>query len=163
MATTTALTLESLAAEANRLLTRTTRPGERESIVVPVDDAPEWFGELCREAHGDMMPDDWRYEFIEDALTQIENGDEEPRSVDSAYPYTADRLNWLASRNDRMGYCDEGISNYGDGIKTMDSALAIGMATEMDEVFNLVKSQLETRLEELEDEQAEFDKREERE
>jgi hypothetical protein len=31
-------------------------------------DAPEWMTEFVHEAHGDMFPDDHRYEFIRDAL-----------------------------------------------------------------------------------------------
>lgn len=141
------ITLETLAAEANRMLTSKTRGDRR--IVVPVDDAPEWFTDLCHHAHGDMMPDDWRYEFIEDALCQLENGEEDARDVDDAYPYTHDRLNWLASRADRSGYVDEAASELGRP-DTFDGEIALGMWWEMREVLGLVREKLEERIEELE-------------
>jgi hypothetical protein len=77
-------------------------------ILLPADGAPEWFTELCHHAHGSMMPDDWRYEFIQDALHALQDGaDEDGIDLDTLYPYTADRLDWLASHLDRPGYCDE--------------------------------------------------------
>jgi hypothetical protein len=60
-----------LAAEANRFLVR--------DLLLPADGAPPWFTDVCRHAHGGMMPDDWRYEFIQDALSAIEDGADEDR------------------------------------------------------------------------------------
>jgi hypothetical protein len=50
------------------------------------------------------MPDDWGYEFIQDALSAIEGGaDDERLDLDSLYPSTADRLGWVVSHLDRPG------------------------------------------------------------
>lgn len=59
--------VRELAAEANSYLWR----DAGRDILLPADDAPQWFADLCREAHGGMLPDDWRYEFVRDALSAI--------------------------------------------------------------------------------------------
>jgi hypothetical protein len=39
------------------------------------DGSPEWMTDVCHKAHGDMLPDDWRYSFISEAVDYIdENG-----------------------------------------------------------------------------------------
>lgn len=151
IATTSTPTLEQLAAQANLCLTRSKRDDGTE-YVHRKDDAPEWVGELCLAAHGDMMPDDWRYEFIEDALSAIENGDDEPTDIDSAYPYTADRTAWLASHLSRPGFCDEEAEEYSMEGTGVLSLIALGMGREMRETIDLVKTFLEERVTELEDE-----------
>ena len=48
-------------------------------------DAPEWIQRMCSAAHGDMMPDDWRYEHISavlDAIKDYGSGDAEPDDLD---------------------------------------------------------------------------------
>jgi hypothetical protein len=67
--------VQELAAEAYTSLQRD--PGR--DILLPVDGSPEWFTDLCRHAHGSMMPDDWRDEFIQDALGAIAAGAGEDR------------------------------------------------------------------------------------
>ncbi len=155
---TTPKTISELAAEANSYLY--TGDGiDKRAVVLPKSDAPQWFTDLCHSAHKgllEMFPDDWRYEFIQDALTALENdGEECEPDIDSLYPYTADRLRWLSSRLDRTCYCDEAMKEFGGDFKDTDSLIALGMYYELSEVFGLVKEALEDRLEELEDEAAE--------
>lgn len=79
---------------------------------------PEVVQDLCREAHGDgdsagpMLPDDWRYEFIEEALEAIA----EERDGEDAEPsiYNHELLAWLSSHGWRPGYCDEAAREFGD-------------------------------------------------
>jgi len=66
--------VQQLAAEANTYLKRDTA----RDILLPADGAPDWFTDLCRHAHGDMMPDDWRYEFLQDALVVVQFGPGRP-------------------------------------------------------------------------------------
>lgn len=138
---TTPKTLADWAKEANSFLRR----DKERDILLPADGAPQWFTDLCHHAHGDMMPDDWRYEFIQDALNAIEDGADEDRidDLDSLYPYTADRLRWLASNLNRPGYCDEAISDMGEAPKEILSFVAWGMARELSEVYHLVRERLE--------------------
>lgn len=137
-------TVHELAAEALANLVHTKRGGE--TLIVTIrDGAPEWVTDLCREAHGDMFPDDWRFEFIQDALRAIEEDNENFPDVDSLYPYTADRTAWLASRCDRAGYCDEAAAGFGTPPDGVLGAIALGMVWELDEVRGLVRGFLEKR------------------
>src|SRR5690606_30767281 len=94
-------------------------------ILVHKDEAPEWVKDLSRAAHDDgrILPDDWRFEFIGDALDLIgDMGDVE--DVDDirerfrewfgggAYVYTAEQLAWIASSGERPGYCDEAAEEF---------------------------------------------------
>ena len=132
--------VQELAREANSYLRR-----DRErDILLPADGAPQWFTDLCHAAHGGMMPDDWRYEFIQDALSAIEDGADEDRlDLDALYPYTADRLAWLASHLDRPGYCDEAAAEAGGPPGDILALVAWGMDRELREVFESVRARLE--------------------
>jgi hypothetical protein len=137
--------LARLAAEANSYLRRDTA----RDIRLPADGAPEWFTDLCHHAHADMMPDDWRYGFIQDALAALEDGAGEDRlDLDALYPYTSDRLDWLASHLDRPGYCDEAAEDAGGPAGDILTFVAWGMDRELREVFGLVRSRLEEIAEE---------------
>jgi hypothetical protein len=132
--------IQQLAREANSYLRRDTA----RDILLPADDAPAWFTELCHHAHGSMMPDDWRYELVQDALGAIEDGAGEDRlDLDGLYPYTADRLGWLASHLDRPGYCDEAAEDAGGPPSEILTFVAWGMDRELCEVFGLVRAKLE--------------------
>jgi hypothetical protein len=141
-----------LVAEANRFLVR----DPTRDILLPADGAPDWFTDLCHAAHGSMMPDDWKYEFIQDALGAIEDGADEDRlDLDGLYPYTHDRLNWLASHLDRPGYCDEAAEDAGGPPGDILAFVALGMDRELREVFGLVR----TKLREIAAEQDDADDR----
>jgi hypothetical protein len=139
--------IQKLAAEANAYLKRDTA----RDILLPADGAPDWFAELCHHAHGSMMPDDWRYEFIQDALAALEDGaDEDGIDLDALYPYTADRLDWLASNLDRPGYCDEAAEDAGGPPGGIVAFVAWGMDRELREVVELVRARLEEIAEDQE-------------
>jgi len=140
--------VQQLAREANSYLKRDTV----RDILLPADRAPQWFTELCHVAHGSMMPDDWRYEFIQDAVGAIADGSGEDRiDLDGLYPYTADRLAWLASHLDRPGYCDEAAADMGGPPGDILALVALGMDAELTEVFELVRARLEDMADKQED------------
>jgi hypothetical protein len=58
------------------------------------------------------------------------------------YPYTADRLNWLASHPDRPGYRDEAAAEAGGSPADILTFLVWGMDRELCEVFDLICSKL---------------------
>lgn len=106
------------------------------------DGSPQWMRDVCLAAHGDMMPDDWRYEFIEaaaDAIAECES-DDPSEAIDTIEVdiYTSDLTRWLASRTDRYGYCDEFMEEFGGDFKDTVSLIAGGQEWERREVFNLV-------------------------
>jgi hypothetical protein len=136
--------IQTQAAEASSYLRRDTA----RDILLPADVAPQWFTDLCHHAHADMMPDDWRYEFIQDALGALADGADEDRiDLDGLYPYTADRLDWLASHLDRPAYCDEAAEDMGGPPAEILALVAWGMDRELREVFDLVRSRLEQNAE----------------
>jgi hypothetical protein len=108
----------------------------------------EWLTELCRKAHGDMFPDDFRYEMIEDALTyfadESNDADDYGEQCDNLVPvYNAERLRWLASHLERAGYCDEACEENGiDGSMGIMDRIALGFYAEVSEVFGLVRQAL---------------------
>jgi hypothetical protein len=102
--------------------------GERRSeydseewITVLTDDAPGWLTDAVHEAHGDELPDDWRYatcaaiasalderdgpDTDDDALVEIADG-----LVDV---YNADRLRWVAGYMTRYTLVDDAVSEAG--------------------------------------------------
>lgn len=103
------------------------------------DDAPEWMGDFCREAHGtDMLPDDYRYECIVDALDAIADCEDEEsaresmeQGVDCGYHAMAQ---WLGSNTQRFGYCDEAASDFGP-FAEVDKMIQAGQLRERGEVF----------------------------
>jgi hypothetical protein len=141
--------VQELAAEADTYLRR----DRTRDILLPADDAPPWFTDLCRHAHGGMIPDDWKFEFTQDALGAIADGADEDRlDLDSLYPHTADRLDWLASHLDRPGYCDEAAEEAGGPPADILTFVAWGMDRELRVVFDLVRGRLEELADELGDE-----------
>jgi hypothetical protein len=137
--------------------------GERKSedtgrqIRIVKDGAPEWVSDLCHEAHGDMFPDDWRYEFIEDSLERIAEADNPDDALDEIEPdiYNADRLRWLSSHLDRAGYCDQAQDEglVADDVDLMDR-IGLGQYMEKREVLDSVLGFLRNLAEEQEDVEA---------
>jgi hypothetical protein len=137
--TTQRARVEQLVREANRYPKR----DRAHDVLVPADEAPEWFTGVCHHAHADMMPDTWRCEFIQDALRALADGADEDRlDLDALYPYTSDRLDWPASHLDRPGYCDEAAAEAGGPPGEILAFAAWGMDRELREVFDLVCSKL---------------------
>jgi hypothetical protein len=131
-------TITELANEARGWFERATR-NNGETFWKWKEGAPEWISEMCHKAHGDMMPDDWRYTFIIEALDAISNADgDEDEALTSLEPdiYTGKLTAWLASNVERASYCDEYISD--TGTSEIFAAIAGGQLTEMYETFSEV-------------------------
>jgi predicted DNA-binding protein len=120
-----------------------------EEFWVKKDGAPEELGELVREAHGDMFPDDYKYEFIEEALARIsETEDENSLESPELEPdvYTHDRLKWLSSNLGRPYYVDEAIKDFGKADTIIDD-IGMGQLKEKEEVYFAVLQGLKKILE----------------
>ena len=144
--TTTTTDLATIANEALSSLEQRTRDNG-ETFWSRKDGSPDWVQSLCHDAHGDMTPDDHRYSFIVEALAALAEGDEDADTIE-ADCYTSDLTGWLHSRPDRFSYCDQAV---GDGYGFTDTValLSMGQSMEKREVFELVKANLESRLEEI--------------
>jgi len=111
-------------------------------------DAPEWVKDLAREAHGDFLPDDWRYSAIEDALEVIaERGEDDDARHEYADAqvdvYNAGRSDWLESSIYRGAYCDEAAEEFGyDKDQGVYGLIGLGQYAEAEEVYGLVLAQL---------------------
>ena len=120
------------------------------------DGAPEWLSDLVREAHGDMMPDDYRYGMIEGAIDAIAEGDEDEE--DAAYRFSEgvphdsnfQRFRWVQSHGSRPWYVDQ--ANEANGGRWPEGgiveAIRYGWEAEALEVYDLVLAFLESHTEE---------------
>ena len=128
--------IQTVASEAYKWFESRTRDnGERFTCLR--DNAPEWLSDLVRTAHGDMLPDDWRYTCIQAAIEHVADcGDEDPHDFADAYVdvYTTDRFRWLASNLDRQGYVDEATRELGQADSIVD-AIGQGQYVEAQEVY----------------------------
>jgi hypothetical protein len=123
-------TLSEIAGDGYRGMETATR--EDGSTYVRVrDDGPAWLRDGIAEIHGtDMLPDDWRFALIRDALGALEDAGHDDRIdaehsdttseiADSAVDtYNADRIAWLGSHGARVGYVDAAVS---DGLVSADA------------------------------------------
>jgi hypothetical protein len=115
-----------------------------------------------REAHSGMFPDDWRYDAIHSALSDIHDSgyDDEYDAMDGSGEfadgnvdaYNGERAAWLASHLSRAGYVDQARD---DGLVAEDAdiydRIGVGQYAESEEVYASVVQSLQARLDELED------------
>mgnify|MGYP001558893181 CR=1 FL=1 len=149
-AETTEATLVSVAADANKYFIRKTRDNG-EDYYCTVDDTPEWIMDMVREAHGDKTSDDYVYDWIDTALSDIADGmteDDVYAHVDNTVDsYTSSLTAWLASDVHRVYYLTEVLeeSNVKDGF----AALAQAQYREIEEVFSSVLNSIQARVDDL--------------
>ena len=123
--------------------------------------APEWIGELVRTGHGGtgpggMLPEDYRYQFIVEALDALEEA-EDPDEARDGYEYEHRNYQlalWLGSHGRRFEYCDDWASEYGYELNNAEGGDTVGLLQggqlyERLEVLDLVRGSLEAHLETL--------------
>lgn len=98
---------------------------------------PEWVNDLVINAHGDMMPDDWRYAMIRDVLDAIDDCEDIDEISIEPSIYTSDLCRWLGSDSMRFG------GYVADVFKDQDFAdisevIQAAMSLEYDEIIGLV-------------------------
>jgi len=132
-----------------------TGTGEAERIWARKDNSPDWVLDLCRYAHNGMFPDDYKYYCIVEMLDLLADGvgyDELPEHIEPDV-YTVDRLDWLRNNYGyRKDYCDDADNEFGKA-NTIEDSIGQGQLMEKTEVYNLVKTFLEERLDSLDDEE----------
>jgi hypothetical protein len=112
------------------------------------DDRPEWVHDLVYAGHGQgaLLPDDWRYEAVQGALSAIADADESDDLDDVGHEfadanvdvYTSARLTWLGSNLNRAGYCDEAAEELGGSDLDTVERIGLGQYQESREVYGLV-------------------------
>jgi hypothetical protein len=145
------MTIRALADATRNLFVKATR-NDGSVFWKRTDSAPEWVETMVHDAHGEMLPDDWRYAFIVEALDALaESEDPDEASVESDI-YTHELTGWLHSRADRYDYCDEAYKERGGHFTNTVELLMIGQALEKAEVLVSVRASLEAQLEAVADE-----------
>jgi hypothetical protein len=120
-------------------------------LYVKTEEVNEALLNLIRNAHGDMSPDDYKYQFIHEALEAIAESDN-PEDINLEPDcYNHALLKWLSSNTIRVNYCNDAIENMLAFKDEMDFMAIISMAQslEKDEVFQSVRASLESIMEEL--------------
>lgn len=145
---TTETKLQKLAGEVSAMFESRKRDNGDEFWSVK-DGSPKWITEMTHEAHGDMLPDDYKYQFIVEALDALANY-EDPDDIDSEIepdPYTHDLNKWLASNLTRAGYVNEAVENMGHSDQGVTGDISMGQYQEKCEVLGIVRRFLEERIE----------------
>lgn len=145
-----------------------TRERGDEKIIALKDGAPQWVRDLVRKAHGDFLPDDWRYASIRSALGAIHDADATDEDAlddlsaewadGNVDVYNAARTAWLASNLNRAAYCDDAAAEFGGDDRNVMDLIGLGQYMESSEVFASVAGSLRERLEELELEAGEVER-----
>jgi len=148
-------TIKSLAKEALKYFVTGKRIDGTEHI--HTENEPQWVRNMCREAHGDMLPDDWKYRFVQEALSDFAYHEEENEGYLhdhrlDADIYSRDLLAWVSSNLERPGYCDSVKEEYGTTPDSLMQHIAWGQEQEKNEVLASVLASLEARLDEVEGE-----------
>ena len=121
------------------------------------DGAPEELHKMVRKVHGDMLPDDYKYEYIVGALEAIADYDGDEDDIEEladdleADCYDSDLLEWLNSHSIRTWYVDKAVEEMGHGGGIMED-IAMGQVEEKREVFFTVLEDLRENLEEDDEE-----------
>ena len=141
------MTLEQLATLAYNAIETATRPdGSTFLRFRERDDTPDWSHALAMAAHddGNIMPDDYRYEYMHDALECIADGEMNPMlEPDDA---THDLTGWLHSSNNRLAYVDSAIQEMG-ATDQFATTLMHAQQAERQEVYYQVLAFLEEMTE----------------
>ncbi len=88
---------------------------ENEERIFLSPGAPKWIQDIVWEAHGDLLPDDYVYEYVYDSFVRISDGVVGDDFSDHIQPdvYTFDLLKWLSSNLIRIEYVDEAVLRIG--------------------------------------------------
>lgn len=145
--TTTQKTTQDFAKEALSYFERITRSNDSEAYITKPE-TPHWLTNLIRFAHIDFMPDDWKYEFIHNALLHYADNDFDdddlPEAIDSCLSiYNHELLKWVSSNLNRSSYVDDAVNEWAvDRPFNLYEALTSGQYKELEEVFHSVADSL---------------------
>lgn len=105
---------------------------------------------LIYDAHDDFAPDDYKYQFIYEALKSLSEHNDPDDIQLEADVYTADLLKWVSSNLKRIHYCDEAISTFIsiESLLSFTNILGEGQYQEKRDVLASVRNSLEQLCEE---------------
>jgi hypothetical protein len=129
---------------------------QRERFYTLEDRYPTWVYEMVKAVHddGEWLPDDYKYEYIVDALDLLSEGVDPDDPQLEADVYTSDLLKWFSSSGRRLDLVDEAMQEaFGweiDEKRGIEGMISAGQWYEKDQVFRRVVDSLQKRLEEIE-------------
>lgn len=129
----------------------TTQDRNGKTITVTKDGAPEWVTDVVHAAHGNLLPDDWTYETVDEVAQAIARG-EDGSEMESEF-YTGALLSWLAEYSNAVDYCDQAVEEYGP-FDSITAQIQAGQLLAKQEIYSAVYAALE-ELAEQEDEEEE--------
>jgi hypothetical protein len=135
------MTIQELAQQYADIFIYKKRENGESFIALRKDD--ETLTTLIRNAHGDMLPDDYKYEYVHNALEAITQCELEDDIIDiSMEPdcYNSDLLKWLSSNLTRSNYVDETVLNF--GYSSLFQTLMLAQQLEREEVLHSVVESL---------------------
>ncbi len=156
---------QELATHALRFFERRTRRrGEDETQFYTLTERyPTWVMEMVHTAHEDMMPNDYKYQYVVDTLDALSEGQDPDEALYEieADVYNYDLLQWVQSHGERVGFVDEATRELGHHAELgMMGDIMMGQVQEKQQVWQSVASALQERLEAIEMEEPEiFEKR----
>jgi hypothetical protein len=114
---------------------------------------PTWLHEMIFAVHdnGKIMPDDYKYEFIVNALDALVEGMDPDEPELEADVYNSALLAWLGSHSERVGYVNEATKDMGHSDLGIMGDIMSGQWREKEEVFGIVVQALRKRLDAIED------------
>jgi hypothetical protein len=127
--------------------------GDEETFWVAKERHPVWIYEMNYKVHdnGKMLRDDYKYQYIVEALNYVSEGNDPEEPQFEADPYTSNLLAWLGSNSERLWFVDEAVRDFGwDKERGIEGAIATGQVMEKEKVFRSVVNALEERLKAIE-------------
>ncbi len=153
---------QELATHALRFLESKVRPAQGDDpetrFYSLTERYPTWVMDMVHTAHEDMMPNDYKYQYVVDTLYALSEGrdPDEGRDEIEADIYNYDLLRWLQSHGERVGFVDEVVSELGHHPEMgMMGDIMMGQVQEKQQVWQSVVSSLQERLDAIEMEEPE--------
>lgn len=141
--------IQELALEYSELFKIQTRNNGREFLVCEVDDCHP-LKDIIRKAHGEMLPDDYKYKFVHEALVNISNAADLDEVQCEPDIYDHELLAWLSSNLSRVAYVDVAMLDNGHSKNGLMGDIAMGQWAKKSEVLSIVINELENLVKESE-------------
>ncbi len=143
-------TIQELASEYSNMFETKTRTNGDKFLCVKDECKDESLTNFIHKIHDDMLPDDYKYQFIVECLDAIsENIDFNDIHIEADI-YNYELLKWVSSHSIRQGYCDDALEAY-QGAKdlTLMQIISEGQFIEKNEVLHYTYNFLTDILEEI--------------
>lgn len=147
--------IQELAKHARTFFKMFKRPEDPENVAHYTMKVPHpiWIEEMSRAVHddGQWLPDDYKYEYMVQALDSLEEGNDPDDPYIEADPYNSDLLDWLTSHSARADFVNEAVRDMDHSKDGILGDIGYGQYAEKREVWDRVLQALRDRLQAIED------------